>query len=100
MTKDEELDLLEEFKKDDFNLLFMFAFHSGMRQGEILGLLWDDIDFDSGSITIRRQLQKEFGEYRLKATKTRQVRTIYMTDELFLLLKKEKSWQSTMASSL
>lgn len=97
LTKDEEIALLERFQEDDFNLLFMFAFHSGMRQGEVLGLLWDDINFDIGSISIRRQLQKEFGEYRLKATKTRQVRTIFMTEELRWLLIKEKSWQDTMA---
>jgi integrase len=30
----------------------------GMRQGEVLGLRWDDIDLAASSLTIRRQLQR------------------------------------------
>ena len=47
-----------------------------MRQGEILGLTWDCIDFDKGTITIYRQLQLIKGEYKfasLKNDKPRQI---------------------------
>ncbi|MHB1533918.1 MAG: tyrosine-type recombinase/integrase [Acidimicrobiales bacterium] len=30
----------------------------GTRQGEVLGLCWDDLDLTAGSLTIRRQLQR------------------------------------------
>jgi integrase len=38
--------------------LFVFLFGTGCRIGEALGLVWDDIDFDKGVITISRQLQR------------------------------------------
>ena len=46
----------------------------GLRQGEILGLCWSDINLTSGSITIRNSLQKHEGRYSLvepKSTKSR-----------------------------
>ena len=30
----------------------------GLRQGEALGLTWDDVDLDAGTVTVRRQLQR------------------------------------------
>jgi integrase len=36
--------------------LFFTAFHTGMRQGELLGLQWGDIDWKSNFIEIRRSL--------------------------------------------
>jgi integrase len=30
----------------------------GMRQGEVLGLCWDDLDFESGTVRVARQLQR------------------------------------------
>lgn len=38
-------------------LAFVIAYHTGMRVGEVLGLAWDDIDFDRRVIHVRRQLQ-------------------------------------------
>lgn len=37
---------------------WLTAFLLGMRQGECLGLRWDRIDFDAGTITIDTQLQR------------------------------------------
>jgi len=37
--------------------LFHLALVTGMRMGELLGLKWSDIDWDSGTITIQRQKQ-------------------------------------------
>ena len=34
----------------------------GLRQGEALGLEWGDIDFDAGSVTVRRALQRLKGK--------------------------------------
>jgi integrase len=33
----------------------------GLRQGEALGLAWDDIDLDTGALTVRRALQRQKG---------------------------------------
>jgi integrase len=36
--------------------LFALALGTGMRQGEILGLKWEDIDFSNGQLTVHRSL--------------------------------------------
>ena len=54
--------------------LYTLAITIGLRQGEILGLCWSDINLTSGSITIRNSLQKHEGRYCLvepKSTKSR-----------------------------
>ena len=33
----------------------------GLRQGEVLGLLWDAVDLDAGTLTVRRALQRQAG---------------------------------------
>src|SRR3712207_1393408 len=34
----------------------------GLRQGEALGLMWDAVDLDAGTLTVRRALQRQKGE--------------------------------------
>jgi integrase len=34
----------------------------GRRQGEALGLTWDDVNLDSGTVTVRRALQRVRGK--------------------------------------
>jgi integrase len=43
----------------------------GMRRGEALGLRWEDIDFDAGTIWVRLQLQRIRGQLLLAPVKTR-----------------------------
>ncbi len=38
--------------------LFYLALITGMRQGELLGLKWSDIDWDRGILSVQRQLQR------------------------------------------
>ena len=42
--------------------LFYLAVTTGLRKGEILGLRWSDIDWESRSLRIQRQLQRVHGE--------------------------------------
>jgi integrase len=36
--------------------LYVLAIHTGLRQGELLGLKWDDLDLEDGSLQVRRTL--------------------------------------------
>lgn len=45
-----------------------------MRQGEILGLQWTDIDFERGTVTVRRSLAQIKGQFIPKETKSKQSR--------------------------
>jgi integrase len=42
----------------------------GLRRGELLGLRWDDVDLETGSVQIRSQLQRIDGRLVLRPTKT------------------------------
>jgi integrase len=41
---------------DRLEALCVLAIHTGLRQGELLGLKWDDVDLDDGSLQVRRTL--------------------------------------------
>ena len=61
---------------DPFEALFKVALFTGMREGELLGLQWNDIDFSSGTIRITQQLQQRKGEYVLATPKNSKPRCI------------------------
>lgn len=50
------------------------ALATGLRQGELLGLGWQDLDLDKGRVTVRRALQRVNGRRTLVEPKTRKSR--------------------------
>jgi integrase len=48
--------LLEAVAGDRFEALYVLAVTAGPRQGELLGLKWEDIDLDRGLLQVRRTL--------------------------------------------
>ncbi|WNM66356.1 tyrosine integrase [Gordonia phage Culver] len=48
---------LDVHSEDPFISRWIAAFLTGLRQGEILGLQWDRVDFEHGELTITHQLQ-------------------------------------------
>lgn len=53
--------LLEAATEDRMEAVYAVAVTTGMRQGEVLGLLWDDVDLDAARVTVRYQLQRVGG---------------------------------------
>ena len=43
---------------DELEALWRLALLAGMRRGELLGLLWKDLDLDRGSLSVRRTLSR------------------------------------------
>jgi integrase len=65
------------------------AVMTGMRQGEILGLKWTDIDFEKKTIHIKRGLRKDSKEFtELKTEKSRRV--IAISDGTIEALRQHK----------
>jgi integrase len=59
-------------QNDRFYTLYYLAIATGMRQGELLGLKWADLDWEKGELQVRRQLtKKKGGGFELTAPKTR-----------------------------
>jgi len=58
-------------KDDSLHAAFVVLIFYGLRRGEALGLRWEDIDFDAGTIRIRQQVQRIRGQLLLAPVKTR-----------------------------
>jgi len=55
--------------------LVTVAATTGLRQGELLGLSWDDVDWEGGTLTVRRTMARAWGGgYELSAPKTNRSR--------------------------
>lgn len=54
LTKDEQLQFIEACKGHRIEALFNVALDTGMRQGELLALLWEDINFINKEISINK----------------------------------------------
>ncbi|MBY0460096.1 MAG: site-specific integrase [Gemmataceae bacterium] len=51
--------------------LFALALGAGMRQGELLALQWGDIDFEKGSVEVKRSLSQVGKEFIVKEPKSK-----------------------------
>ena len=67
------------------------GYHLGLRLGETFGLMWEDVDFKKGVISIRHQVQydQEKKTWELTAPKYDSFRTISVDSVLLALLKDE-----------
>lgn len=57
LTPSEVRQMLTEARGDRYEALYVVAVTTGLRQGELLGLGWDDIDLDRCVLQVRRTLQ-------------------------------------------
>lgn len=88
-------EFLKFTKHSRYNPVFFLAAYTGMRKGEILGLHWDDIDFEEKTIRISKTLYKVKDQYLLHEPKTKSsIRTIYMDDDIIRVLKKQRVKQN------
>lgn len=62
LEPDEIALFLKEANKDSYSNLFTVAIFTGMRQGELLGLSWENVDFKNGVIYVKQQLQCKDGD--------------------------------------
>ncbi|BDU90508.1 tyrosine-type recombinase/integrase [Clostridium perfringens] len=54
LTLEEQQIFIEAIKGHELEVLFLTALNTGMRQGELFALTWNDIDFDSNTISINK----------------------------------------------
>jgi integrase len=74
--------LLAEARDEDpeFGTYLWILCATGCRRGEACALRWTDIDFDAGSMAIRRSIAQANGEIYEKGTKTHQARRVALDE--------------------
>jgi integrase len=95
MPPGEAQDILAAFRDHPLEPIVALALWTGLRQGEILGLRWRDVDVERRTITVAGSLQRLGGEWRLLPPKTRRsARTIAMPAPLAPVLTAHRDRQN------
>lgn len=87
---------LEALQGHRFEILYTVTVFTGLRQGEVLGLTWDCVDFKRCTLFINKQLTKTHkvgGEYVLAPTKTGRSRVITVAPYVMQLLRTRQEQQ-------
>lgn len=101
LMDDAVCDFIKAIQGDKYELVFLLALLSGLRQSEILGLRWADIDLSTGEIAVVRQLQRNYGRgaddphYIVTSPKNGKGRNVVIPKSLSALLRK---WQAEQAA--
>jgi integrase len=56
LTSEQAKVLLKTVRGDRLEALYVLAIAAGLRQGELLGLRWEDLDLERGTLQVRRTL--------------------------------------------
>ena len=79
LTPEDAQRFLEVARGDRYEALYTVALSLGLRQGEALGLRWQDVDLNARTLQVRHALQRVEGKLQLVEPKTeRSRRTIRM----------------------
>ena len=94
LNQEEARRLLVASAGDRLEALYILALNTGMRQGELLALKWDDVDFERGVLRVRRTLTLTGKTYVLGEPKTKKSRrTIRLTAGAIEVLRAHLSRQ-------
>ncbi len=94
LTPEQARAFLGAIAEDRHATLYAIALGLGLRQGELLGLTWDDINFERETLTVRHTLQRYGRQYHLDPPKTtRSRRTIGLPTTLLQLLRAQRAQQ-------
>lgn len=97
LDEKESRDFLQAIRGHRFETLFTVTLFTGLREGEIMGLLWECVDFERGTILIDKQLQREKkkgGRYIFAPLKNDKARTITPAPWVMQLLHTHRARQA------
>ena len=83
---------LREARESGVYELYYIELATGLRRGELLGLKWEDIDLEHGSLRVRRQIARINGEIVEAPLKTKNAyRTVSLGPDAVEVLKEQRS---------
>lgn len=105
VTEEQMAKILNRFPEGSSAYIpLLLGYRCGLRLGETYALTWNDIDFDSKTLTVNKQVQwqsngNKSGYWYFSAPKYDSNRTIQIDDSLLEILKKEKETQERKAKA-
>lgn len=102
LTSEQARQLIAGSAADRWHALYALAVTTGMREGELLGLHWADVDLDAGTLAVRYTLSRVGGTLRLAEPKTKSSRrTVYISGEVVPILtahrQQQREWRMAHA---
>ena len=93
---------LKEICGDPYELVYFVTVFTGLRQGEVLGLTWDCVNFDKQTLLINKQHGKRKGtcEYCFSSLKNDRPRVIEAANSVMDALRMQKARQQRWATLL
>lgn len=91
LTAEQLARFFHEAKESGVYEMYYIELATGLRQGELLGLKWEDVDFQNGTIRIQRQIGRIDGEVREAPLKTKNAyRSISIGSDAVDTLKQQR----------
>ena len=95
LNKNQVATMLEAFKGSDIYLPTLLAVGLGLRRGELLGLQWQDFDFEKGLVGIRRTLlaKRKEGQLFSECKTEKSNRVLAVPENIISVLKQAQKKQ-------
>ena len=88
-----------EAKRSGVFELYYTELSTGLRRGELLGIKWEDINFNTGSVYIQRQITRVNGKVQESPLKTKNAyRQIILPTDVLKILKEKKEREAGFSS--
>jgi integrase len=94
LSADQAHSFLSAARGDRFEALYVVALHCGLREGELLGLRWEDVDLAAGTLSVRRTLSQARIGHMFEAPKNGKGRNVRLTSGAVEALKRHRAAQN------
>lgn len=97
LTQEEVAEFLRAARGERYEHLFALMIATGLRPGEALGLPWDAIDFEAGTLRVYQSLHEEEGRLFIGPCKTEAAyRTIVLSQDAIETLRRQRAVWSAL----
>ncbi len=96
LTNEQARKLLQTARGDRLEALYVVAVQSGLRQGELLALRWEDVNLEARTVQVCRTITRDGGKLAIGPTKTSKGRrTVRLTQDAAEALQSHLARQLT-----
>jgi len=103
LSEDDAKTMLKKLADEpiQYKTMITILIYTGLRRGELCGLEWSDIDFETHTMRIVRSAQYVAGKHITKEPKTNSgKRQLTLSNSIITLLKEYKDWQNNHKATL